>query len=342
MDRSAEKAATPLETTPNYRAILPEYTGERYPDVEISEAGYAIAGDLLNFVRKTYSNPDSPLFLGYHNDRHSFSVTKRELWILSFIKKTLHRNIEPIDFELGVIASAGHDAVQAKFRDGKEMLEFTFEDYAIHLDNDPEKSDEQLSAELVVAMMRHHGKHDINEQRRAYTSVRATEYIRIGKDISLSDIAKNARDPVVISTVMADTSSIFAGGEEAMMQDVSDLSAEILGDDINDPARIAEVVTGMMDFQKKFIMARAAEYNMLLRHLGVDSNTNNMFEALTHKFEPLYQHNIAAADYVHENIAVFREHLAEEFANIRDKSLTPYKKLGLAVTKAYAALSTGE
>lgn len=341
MTHSAETVIETQPLQPDYRQALPEYYKRKYPEVIISDAAYQIAGDLLNFEQAAYGDPDSPHYLRYHNQLHSEDVGKRGLWIIDFANKQLGRSRTDLDYELTLIAASGHDPIQAAFRKDKDILVCDFGDYTVTLENDPEKSDEQLSADLTVAMMKHYKHHEKTERKRVRAAIAATEYMRINRAIELKDIARKTRDPVVIATVIADTSSIFLGGEAAMVRDVSDYAAELVGDDIDDPGKVTEMITSLMAFQKKFLLARAAEYNLLLHHLGGnDSDPASHIDELLGFLDPYYRHTIQFADFAERNATAFGRVFSEKLAAITDTTLRPHEKIGFAATKAYAALTS--
>jgi len=346
MTYSVEASTNPDEPH-DYRYTLSRHIDKHYESITISDAGLTIMGDLLDFERTTYGDPAKETFLGYHNDRHSYTVFAIDFWVLNFMKTTLKRPLIDRDFELSGIAATAHDSVQETYRSDNEYLAFHFPDGDITLANDTDKSDEQISAELAVALMRRQNinaseqLYTMEDQRRVYTAVRTTEYARIGKDISLKNIARTVRDPAAIALIIADTGSIFAGGEKAMIRDVGNLSLELLGNDLSDPHKVIETVTNLVEFQKKFLLGRAAEYTALMRGLIEGSEeSDSIFSTMIQKLSPRYDSTITLADSVGSHIGAFREAFEKEFD--KAKTLDPSKKISTAITNAFKYLSSDE
>lgn len=190
---------------PNYSEQLQRDLDELLPDIEISEAGISLTVQLLDTMRQRYGDPTSETYLAYHNDEHAYDVMCRAITIAKILAEKVPDQVNDSDFELAIIASAGHDIVQ-RHTGGQ--------------------TDEELSAEYVCGLMIEAG-YSAADTGRVNHAIIATTASHDGKSVQQTHVRQGDRDPLKLIVSFADIQAMTMEGFPRMITDVARLYTEI-------------------------------------------------------------------------------------------------------------------
>ncbi len=329
---SRERALEDRSYTERFQAHLTD----KHPSIELSPAGLALVGDNLDFIRKTYGDPEQPTYLQYHNDNHSYGVTTRTLWLLDTWQKAFDTQFDSHTFELAAIASSTHDIVKGALRNTKQLDIATGTD-TISLHDDDSKSDEQLSAEYAIRSMHARGNYTSNDRRRVAMAIVATEVTFDGVSVSLKRIREAANDPVAASLVIADTNDIFARSSSvpsAIGEIVSDLSLEALRGRDSTVEHIIDTAGNLLRYQSQFLHDRQNDYDMISRHLIEEYGVSRRYEALKKTFDTSVDAALTFAGTLETNIDNVVSEFRNELLRSKDMSLAQQNKVRHALVRA--------
>ena len=335
-----ETAAQRHEHSPHngpYSELFAAHMAEKQPDITLTPTGVAIVGSNLDFVRATYGNPDTPTYLHYHNDPHSYGVTTRTLWQLAMLQKALRLPLTDRDYELAALAASAHDIVKGSLRTG-DQISIPVGEATITLQDDGTKSDERLSAEFTTQAMTLAGDYSATDRNRVASAILATEVTFEGMKVSLKHVNETIRDPIVVSLMIADTNDIFARSRDvvhAIGENVSDLSLEILrsgGSATSDV--ISKTVGDLLKYQSEFLKDRRDDYALLTSRLIDTYDTSDQYDTLRTKFQAVTTTAVSFAEQLEANADKVVSDFRSELAQLRESSLGEQNKIRRALMQA--------
>ena len=233
-----EKASSPQESTEQRQL---RYENEIFDiaqdyDVELPERAINLSIDLLEQMYQANGDESSETYKPYHNDQHAIDVIRRSFRLWNLLHRELPDKIGTDEYELLLIAAAGHDLVVGS---GKEQ---GYDEYA---------------SGIIVAHSMQLAGYDKAQIVRVQSAIDATTVTRdsVG-NITQDSMRSGDKDPIRLVLATADINGATMEGIPTLVENALGLYAEMTGEL---PESVDETSHGITEFllsQAQFINGR--------------------------------------------------------------------------------------
>jgi hypothetical protein len=346
MTHAYEAHPNQYEPRPIYSEKLPDYLREHHPGIEheLDDADMQLAAAILDSIYERYGDPASTSRLFYHDDKHTFGVVVRTIWQLAGyfrdedISKEARMEITRTDLQVGLFISAIHDAIVGITPGIAQdiTIKIGYDEYTVYTDGT--KSDEQLSAELAVMILRQHGYSE-EIQTRVGGGILLTQVDKATPDLRPIHDMSTVTDPAQFAAINSDTGAIFAGGPKTMVTDLSNLSAEIAGEETDDPGEITAIMMKLIHAEERFLQLRVDIFKKILGSRAVTAaEQKRIEESFVQHLQGYQDRAIAFAAWLDANSAALQTHLHHELEKLHDQALSPARKIKEGLSRALSHL----
>jgi hypothetical protein len=302
---------------PDYREKLLSDLNEHIPEVSISPKAIDLTTTLLDYMWTIYGDPNKDTYLLYHNDEHAYDVLLRAVAITDILVESAPSYVDEHDYELAIIAAAGHDFVQKN----------PFEDI----------TDEQLSAQQVSKLMRQSGFHK-REAKRVYDAIIATTAMHGEDGVEQTHVRQGRRDPLKLIVASADIQATTMEGKMRMLTDVPRLYFE------THPLKsssLTEHIEGMAKFlleQKRFVGQRLESVHDDLEYYFDEATVIAIEEQYRQKFRSHGRSVLEVIKDVGSATSTVSEILAQHMTELPSSPLKAVKLARQALLDTVASL----
>lgn len=271
--RSNEREASPKTY---YTKKLRKLVGEQHPSIQINDSAYTVASELLGQAYERYGRVNTSEYKAYHNDTHGYDVIDRSLKILAVFDASVPEKIHLHDYELLLIAAAGHDSWFNK-------------------DRDSELSDEEASARLTAELMKQFGYPELDTVK-VNNAIIATTTEHSEHGIVQSRLHERTPSPITLALAMGDINATTMEGASRIISDIPTLLAETQKLELN--ASLPLKITQLLLLQQSFASDRLNTIHDDLRHFFNEDETRAIQTELRNNYRKRGRELLSLTEYI--------------------------------------------
>lgn len=306
---------TPFETPPgsidhplSITERLSSLLNERFSHVELPLRSFNAATTGLTITYFNNGKPDSEDFKEYHNEDHPFEMLERALSILDLLKKA-GIDVRPEHYEIVTVATAFHDAYQAK----PDWLSET----------DKQKSVEELSADLALRYMpigmTEDDQNGFTDEERQFvaSAIEVTEGQVVDGAFMHTKLFEPNRHFTAWVVALADTGEALFEGEDNVMKTVSTYGSE--SPDAKSPNIVLARTAFMklLSSEKRFFEQIGEDVERGIEHFFPE-HSGKVTQVFHDRFGSHYSHMLKVAEVIDHNLSLFSTSIEDGLTNSKD------------------------